>query len=62
MTRKQRKRIPRKKTESELAWEKAKHTYPNCTKNYPDCPPEIEDPRNPPRTCRLCPIYMERRR
>ncbi|MFQ6105820.1 MAG: hypothetical protein ACE5NL_01985 [Candidatus Hydrothermarchaeaceae archaeon] len=59
MTRKQVKKIPRKKTESELAWLKIKGKYPNCSGSYPECPPEITDKMNPPAECLLCPVYME---
>jgi hypothetical protein len=59
MTRKQKKKIPRKKTESELAWLKIKNKYPNCPGSYPECPPIIEDKLRPPGECRLCPVYIE---
>lgn len=62
MTRKQKKKLPRKKTESELMWEKIKNKYPNCQKSYPECPEKIDDPANPPGECRLCPVYMEWKR
>lgn len=62
MTRKQKKKVPRKKTESELAWLKIRAKYPNCTGSYPECPPAIEDQANPPSECRLCPVYMEWKR
>jgi hypothetical protein len=62
MARKQRKKMPRKKSEAELAWLKIKGKYPNCTGSYPECPPEIKDKTNPPDECHLCPVYLERRR
>jgi len=62
MTRKQKKKIPRKKTESELAWLKIRSKYPNCIGSYPECPSAIEDQANPPSECHLCPVYMEWKR
>lgn len=59
MTRKMQKKVARRKTESELAWEKIKKKYPNCVGSYPDCPGEIEDKNNPPTECVICPVYME---
>jgi hypothetical protein len=59
VARKQRKKLPRKKTESELAWERIKGKYPHCSGSYPECPNDIQDKDNPPGECRLCPVYME---
>ncbi len=59
MVRKIKKKIPRRKSEAELAWEKIKNKYPNCIGSYPECPPKIEDKRNPPKECKLCPVYLE---
>jgi len=62
MTRKQMKKLPRKKTESERAWDKIKGKYPNCTGSYPECPPSIEDKHDPPDECHLCPVFLELKR
>jgi len=62
MTRKQRKKPPKRKSEAELAWQKIKGKYPNCPGSYPECPPVIEDKNNPPSECILCPVYMEWKR
>lgn len=62
MTRKHRKKLPRRKTESERAWEKIKGKYPNCSGSYPECPESIEDRGNPPGECRLCPVFLEWKR
>ncbi len=62
MTRKQKKKVPRKKSESELAWLKIRGKYPNCTGSYPECPQAIEERSNPPDECKLCPVYMEWKR
>lgn len=59
MTRKQKKKSPRKKSESELAWEKISGKYPNCTASYPECPPSIENKLDPPEECHFCPVYLE---
>jgi hypothetical protein len=59
MTRKQQKKIPRRKSEAELAWLKIKGKYPNCCGSYPECPDKIEDKNSPPAECRLCPVHME---
>jgi hypothetical protein len=59
LTRKQQKKIARRKTEAERQWEKIRRKYPNCSGSYPECPPEIEDKNNPPGECRLCPVYFE---
>jgi hypothetical protein len=62
MTRKQVKKIPKKKTEAELAWLKIKGKYPECTGSYPECPPKIENKIDPPGECKLCPVYLEWKR
>ncbi|MEE8402812.1 MAG: hypothetical protein V3R93_03580 [Candidatus Hydrothermarchaeaceae archaeon] len=59
MTRKQKKKLPRKKSEAERLWSKIKGKYPNCPGAYPECPPEIEDKNKPVDECRLCPVYLE---
>jgi hypothetical protein len=61
MARKQQKKIPRRKSESERQWEKIRNKYPNCTGSYPECPPIIEEKKNPPGECRLCPVYLEKK-
>lgn len=62
MTRKQKKKMPRKKTESELAWIKIRNKYPHCMGSYPECPPAIEDKSSPSQECKLCPVFMEWKR
>ncbi len=62
MARKQRKRLPKKKSEAEIAWEKIRRKYPNCTGSYPECPEKIEDRHSPPAECLTCPVYAEWRR
>lgn len=59
MSRKQKKKPPRRKSEAEKLWLKIKGKYPNCPGAYPECPPEIEDKHNPSDECRLCPVYLE---
>jgi len=59
MVRKIKKKLPRKKSEAEIAWEKIRKSYPNCIGSYPECPPSIEDKNNPPQECKLCPVYLE---
>ena len=62
MTRKQKKKVPRKKTENELLWLKIKNKYPNCIGSYPECPPAIPEKASPPDECRPCPVYIEWKR
>lgn len=62
MARKQQKKMPKRKSEAEVAWEKIRRKYPNCTGSYPECPEKIEDKNAPPMECVTCPVYAERRR
>ena len=34
-------------------------TYPSCSSTFDDCPPQINDPNNPPDQCKTCPKYRE---
>ncbi|MCD6215647.1 MAG: hypothetical protein J7J92_01065 [Candidatus Aenigmarchaeota archaeon] len=36
-----------------------KQAYPNCIGFFDDCPPQINDPNNPPDQCKTCPKYRE---
>ena len=33
--------------------------FPNCIDFFDDCPPQINDPNNPPDQCKTCPKYRE---
>lgn len=35
--------------------------YPHCAGLMAECPPVIDDPKNPPEKCRICPNFMESR-
>ncbi|GCC10526.1 MAG TPA: hypothetical protein ENI78_00310 [Euryarchaeota archaeon] len=62
MARKKQKKIARRKTEAEIAWDKIRRSYPNCVGSYPECPKAIEDKYKPPEECLTCPVYAEWRR
>ena len=62
MTRKQTKKVSKKKKESERAWDKIKGKYPNCSGSYPECPPTIENKADPPNECHICPVFIERKK